>query len=179
MKQIMDDLSISMHEMHREVSNLKETLRGQAQKFANKNLKKVEYYESDYVLLRTVDPKTKTLARSIVYLITKIVSDHVCMVKHLITGKGKEVHITRLMPFNSKNIDLRLLKENVGFNTEYEVGKLLDIRVLETIGEEEVLVSWKYVDEDENTWEPLSQILEDVPELEKKLRKRISKKKSV
>ena len=99
--------------------------------------------------------------------------------QHLLSGDEKEVHTERLIPFTSRNIDKKLLKDHVLFHTEYIVDKLLNLRILPDSGQENGLVKWRGFEDDESSWEPAAVISEDVPKMMSALRKRLSKKGSV
>ena len=175
--EMMSDLNEAMIKMHREVDYQKDKLRKLRRQSQNKKSVEVNYHEGDFVLLRLEQRKKKSFSRSIPYIVKKVLSPHLCVIQHLITGTTKEVHIQRLLPYTAKNVDLGLLKELVGFHTSFEVERILDIRISELTGLEEVLVKWRGFDNDSNSWEPIGNIQEDITQMLEDFRKRDASEK--
>ena len=171
---LLEELRESMNTIHREVFHHKEHRRKISRKSRNKNREDHEYYKGDFVFLRYVSPKEKTQARSLIYVVEDVVSKHIVLVKHMLTGVTKEVHTERLMPFTAKKLNLKLLKEHVQFHTEYEVEDLLEIKIDDKTGEELVLVKWRGFEDSESSWEPLDMIEQDQPKLVERLRRKLS-----
>ena len=176
---LVEELSESLSLIHREVHAHKEHNRAVQRKSRNRGKKKVQYHQGDYVLLRLSGPGKKSYARNLVHVVVSVVSDHVYRIQHMLTGVQKDVHAERLLPFTSKNIDEKLLKEYVLFHTSYDVDKLLRFRTCPTTGVEQVLVKWVGFEEDESTWEPVTDIEETLPQLIKELRERLPGEGSV
>ena len=170
---LVEELSDSLSLIHREVHAHKEHNRAVQRKSRNKGKKKVQYHPGDYVLLRMSGPGKKSYARNLVHVVVNVVSDHVYRIQHMLTGTQKDVHAERLLPFTSKNIDEKLLKEYVLFHTSYDVDKLLRFRTCPSTGVEQVLVKWVGFEEDESTWEPVADIEETLPKLVGELRERL------
>ena len=100
------------------------------------------------------------------YRVTKLVSDFLFEVEHLVTGERVTLHGSRLKFF--RNVDFKVTKDciqQVQFQDgEYNiVQNILDLR--ETMGKIEAQVRWVGFGDEESTWEDISVLREDVPDL--------------
>ena len=118
-------------------------------------------------MLHITNPVDKSSARyDGPWLIVATVSEHVFVLRHILSAVEKTVHVDRMLYFTGEDTNaVQKMKEHVLFHkgASYEVERLLDIQ--ERDGVECVLVQWLGFDESEATWEPLKQIREDLPEL--------------
>jgi Chromo (CHRromatin Organisation MOdifier) domain len=87
-------------------------------------------------------------------------------VEHLLPGKRKTVRYTRIKFYHDASLGVtEELKSHLQYqgSTLFVIEQLLELR--EVRGQVHVLVKWMGFDEGENTWEPVTTILEDAPDL--------------
>jgi Chromo (CHRromatin Organisation MOdifier) domain len=87
-------------------------------------------------------------------------------VEHLLSGKRKTVHCIRIKFYHNAPLGVtEELKSHLQYqdSTLFVIEQLLYLR--EVRGQVHVLVKWMGFDEVENTWEPVTTILEDTPDL--------------
>jgi Integrase core domain/Chromo (CHRromatin Organisation MOdifier) domain len=94
-------------------------------------------------------------------------SDHVYEVQDLVNDGITSVHISRLRFYHDPSLDISadLLAQISHNNQGYTVQSLVDLRYDPEGQEFLVLVSWLGFEPHENTWEPLLQLSEDIPDL--------------
>ncbi|ETL31561.1 hypothetical protein L916_15684 [Phytophthora nicotianae] len=97
-------------------------------------------------------------------------SNWVFTVENLLTGETKEAHATRLKFYADSSLGIAEdLLAHVAHNNEgHVVEKLLEARYDATSAMNQLLVKWRGLCELENTWEPVQNLLEDVPALVKR-----------
>ncbi|ETK78126.1 hypothetical protein L915_15791 [Phytophthora nicotianae] len=90
--------------------------------------------------------------------------------ENLLTGETKEAHATRLKFYADSSLGIAEdLLAHVAHNNEgHVVEKLLEARYDATSAMNQLLVKWRGLCELENTWEPVQNLLEDVPALVKR-----------
>jgi tRNA nucleotidyltransferase/poly(A) polymerase len=159
------ELATSLLDMHKKVG-VKENIRRNSRLRNNRN-SRIQLYnldKGDFVLVATSKPKDKLEARwKGPFRIVTRVNDSVFEVEALILNSENEVHVTRLRPYNDRELNSQL-KEHIQYHNHcFEVIEILDER--EHKGIKEVLVKWRGFEDDEATWEPQEVIAEDVPQL--------------
>ena len=169
----IEELQGAMELMHKDVKGLISSSRKSAIERHNSktNVREFSFHVGDFVLVRTQEKRLHKL--QFIWRgprrITKALSDWTYEVENLDTGKKNTVHARRMILYRAaldgRKVEDALLsyaKHNEGIY--YEIDSLKDIRE----GENgfEFLVNWKGLpDEIDYTWEPLHQLLEDVPEI--------------
>lgn len=69
------------------------------------------------------------------------------------------IHISRLKPYKSMDVPMnqpRLTDENMTYEDEYEVERIVDIR--SSHGKRQYLIKWKGYKDSDNTWEPIENL---------------------
>jgi hypothetical protein len=99
------------------------------------------------------------------------ISDHVYDVEDLLTGKITPVHASRLRFYSDAALEVsaELLDHIAHNNSGFDIQALRNLRYDPETKSYCVEVSWLGFDEAENTWEPLANLAEDVPELVERL----------
>ena len=102
--------------------------------------------------------------------------EHVYTVANIITGETREVHVTRMRFYADR--DLKITKavkdvfQHVDQQGEYHIRGITRVKKANRGEEYVVLVQWEGLDDAEETWEPVSRVLEDAPTvLRRELRK--------
>ena len=102
------------------------------------------------------------------YRVTGLHSDQVIDIEHLVTGKKRSVHTTRVKYYSGPDMEIpELLLESINFqdSVRYKVEHILAVRLNPTSTAYEFFVKWKGFDDAENSWEPMSTLQVDVPTL--------------
>lgn len=100
------------------------------------------------------------------YRAVRFENEQVLEVEHLLSGKRKTVHCTRIKYYHDASLGVtEELKSHLQYqgSTLFVIARLLELR--EVRGQVQVVVKWMGFDEGENTWEPVTTILEDAPDL--------------
>ena len=166
-KSMTEALQQDLVSIHREIETKKSMDRQARLQRRNRTRAKHVFHVGEYVMLHITNPVDKSSARyDGPWLIVATVSEHVFVLRHILSAVEKTVHVDRMLYFTGEDTNaVQKMKEHVLFHkgASYEVERLLDIQ--ERDGVECVLVQWLGFDESEATWEPLKQIREDLPEL--------------
>jgi Chromo (CHRromatin Organisation MOdifier) domain len=169
-----------MMDIHREV---KESRDKRTAYNAAARTKKVEHLErqkrmsekidvGDYVLVARPEQHAKKDKLLLRWLgpqrVVKAISNYVFEVEDIVTGDRKEVHYERLLFYDDALLDVTVeLKSFVAANSYgYEVESIVDIKKED--GQFFALVDWKGFSEHDRTWQELSQLYEEVPNVVKK-----------
>ncbi|OWY93033.1 hypothetical protein PHMEG_00037716 [Phytophthora megakarya] len=127
-----------------------------------------QYDIGDYVLYADVWAHTRAKLRvkwcSPVQVV-KAVSSWIFTVKNLITGDDREVHASRIKFYNDATLDVSEdLLHHIAHNSEgHVVAEILDSRYSESEKRFELLVSWRGLSNADDSWEPATTLLEDIP----------------
>jgi len=106
------------------------------------------------------------------YVVTKILSSHVYQVKLMgEDSRTQDCHVSRILRYASKSfgqelsaIQYRALMEDAARDLEaFQVEGFLNCEFNEDDGQWKLLTKWKGFTEEENSWEPLTTLYEDVP----------------
>jgi Chromo (CHRromatin Organisation MOdifier) domain len=93
-------------------------------------------------------------------------NEQVLEVEHLLSGKIEKVHCTRINFYHDSSLGVTEELKNL---LQYQDCPLFVIEQLQELrevrGQVQVLVKWMRFNEGENTWEPVTTILEDAPDL--------------
>ncbi|KAF4045960.1 Calponin homology domain-containing proteinromo [Phytophthora infestans] len=97
-------------------------------------------------------------------------SNWIFVVENLLTGERREAHASRLKFFADAELGITEdLLAQVAHNSEgHVVEELKEARYNSTAKTHELLVKWRGLTEEENSWEPVQNVIEDVPVLVKK-----------
>jgi len=171
----IDKMKISMDEMHKDVQLSKEEKRKAAERYLNNKSRPPppNFIVGDYVLaLRHVRSKLQNRWTG-PYKIIEQVSSWVYKIKNMIDQTEKEVHVDHLRFYKDSKFEMTpSMKEQMAFaNVGYEVEEFLQVKRIN--GEWHIEVKWKGFNHDDNSWEPISNMIEDVPD---KLNEFISRK---
>ena len=169
------DLQKKIDEMHKSVlaqtSKRRERVRSRRMKIAEP----VNFGQGDFVLVArptAVFPDKLSVQWTGPYVVTEVVNDWIFRVRHLSSlsdvNSGKVdsmlVHSQRLRFYADSELELSesiIKAAEADLNGKYDIEKLLDIRPSTT--SYDILVKWLGFSEDENSWEPIERLLEDVP----------------
>jgi hypothetical protein len=104
--------------------------------------------------------------------IVELISPYAYKVAHLVSGAEKIVHISRLRFYCDALVDLPLplldqLTKEQHFDFIYNVERLLDLRYNESSKLFEILVQWEGLSELEQSWEPATELIKQIPDLVK------------
>jgi hypothetical protein len=164
----LDALQKALGNMHRDVAVRSEKLRQQARnRRENKaHVKMAKFALGDFVLLGKVVkfPNKLALNWKGPYRVSRIDSDYVMEVQQLVEPFDTSVHhASRLKFFSDASLDVTDdLLDHVAYGDEgFFVEDLLGARC-NAEGKYEVRVKWKGLEDDESSWEPASQLYEDI-----------------
>ena len=100
------------------------------------------------------------------YRVVQVLSDFVFVLEHLLNGERAEVHGTRIILFRNSAFEVT---EEVKMHLQHQEGELQNIGEFGGFrthqGIPQVKVSWQGFESDEDSWEDIKQIKEDVPVL--------------
>ncbi|KAH9150893.1 hypothetical protein AeRB84_006365, partial [Aphanomyces euteiches] len=163
----LQDAVEKMHQKVLDASSSKRK-RGRAARAKKKGVKMAEFDVGDYVLYMDVwgvsPSKLNVTWRGPAHVV-KATSGWIFEIQNLITGIMREAHASRLKLYadESLNVDEELLS-HVAHNADgHVIDHLVDCRFNPKIAAFEVLVSWSGLQEIENSWEPATNLLEDIP----------------
>eukprot|EP00644_Phytophthora_capsici_P005002 jgi/Phyca11/96735/e_gw1.1.633.1 len=108
-------------------------------------------------------------------------SNWVFTVENLLTGETKEAHATRLKFYADSSLGVTEdFLAHIAHNSEgHVVEEPLGARYDEAKAMHQLLVKWRGLCDLENTWEPVENLLEDVPALVKRFAKQHTKDQTV
>ena len=104
------------------------------------------------------------------YRVISTISDYIYEVEHLTTGKITSSHISRLKFYSDKELDttipelLNELNQEEDIFATYTVQSILKHKYDQEKMEHLLYVQWQGFSEDENTWESLVELNEQIPE---------------
>jgi hypothetical protein len=104
------------------------------------------------------------------FRITDTKEDYVFEVENIIDQSRRWVHGDRIRLYSDDKLEVteEIKKQFAHDNESYQVEDFRDCRLNPGTAQLELLVEWKGFSTDENSWEPLKNLFEDVPELVKK-----------
>jgi hypothetical protein len=167
----MTELQTGVGNMRKEVAAMADHLREKAVLVHNQrtNVQRINFDVGDYVFVGTVQrqklPKLVVLWQG-PYRAVRFENEQVLEIEHLLSGKRKTVHCTRMKFYHDSSLGVaEELKNHLQYqdSTLFVIEQLLELR--EVRGQVQVLVKWMRFDEGENAWEPVTTILEDAPDL--------------
>ena len=152
--------------MHKEVLDVKE--RKRLQDMAAHKGSIVNFDGGDFVLWSRIDkrlPDNKLLGQWVVPFRVKEARSHSFLIEHLISGREYDVHPSRLKYYADSefNETAELLELVSRQGMVLGVEGLRGHRFNSELNRWEILVSWMGLQEIEDSWEPLTILLQDVP----------------
>jgi len=181
----VEELQSALEKMHKEVSETSEKQRKQRRNTQKKYRREPNFGIGDYVLVGVPEP-TKMVGRKLFlkwrgpYRITATEDNYVFEVENIIDHSKRWVHGDRIQLYaeDKLNVTDEIKKQFAHDNESYQVNDFIDCRLNPESGHLELLVEWKGFTKDDNSWEPLKSLLEDVPELVKRYAKKLKEEKS-
>jgi hypothetical protein len=139
----------------------------------------------DYVLVGVPEPAKMTGRKLFLkwrgpFRITDTRDNYVFEVENIIDRNRRWVHGDRIRLYSDDKLDLtdEIKKQFAHDNESYQVEQIHGCRLSSETHQLELLVEWKGFTEEENSWEPLKNLFEDVPELIRNYQKRLKKEES-
>lgn len=166
LQKIYADMKKELSEMHRLVRRQSDKIHEQNQR---RNAKKASFSIGDFVLFSRVDTPGKFHKHQFIwrgpFRVIDTKSDHVFVIEHLTKKTKQEAHSSRLKFYhdNSLNITAELEEHVAGQGFLYKVNNLKAIEWNRDNKRWEVLTQWEGFP-DEDTWEPFTTLLKDIPE---------------
>ena len=158
----------ALDNMHKEVSGILSETRAKAVDRHNRKTHIRPYSPTvgDYVVVaRTRGARTKMSCNWIgPRRVTRILSDFTVEIEHLLTEETSVVHVSRIKPYADSLVGTPVEMSDIAEFTDrvwFTVDKIKDLR--ETSDRFEVLVAWKGLTSAGDSWEPLTNMYEDVP----------------
>jgi transposase InsO family protein len=164
----LDALRASLQQMHDEVVDHKERTQ-LYQKMAKEGTLE-NFNVGDFVLWSRVDERlrgNKLMVRWVGPFRVTEALEYSFIIEHLITGDKTEVHGSRLKFFDdaSVEVDEEVLEHVAKQGIVLGVEAIRDHRFNSTTKQWELRISWRGLQEIEDSWEPLTSILNDAPVL--------------
>jgi hypothetical protein len=174
-KEALKELESARDQIHKEVSRSAKGKRDSQRKRFNETTKRKfpNLMEGDYVLVASTE---KSAGNNLKVQwrgprrITSIPSEWTYIVEDLLQGKRREVHVSRIKPYKDRDLNVtKELKEHVGHvEGTLEVERFDGVRKASAGQGWEIRVWWRGFEEADTTWEPLSEMVKDVPDMVRK-----------
>jgi hypothetical protein len=166
-KTAMNALRQSLEEIHSKILDLKRAAQNR-QMLKKTNSTAFEVMEGDYVLWSRVDENThypKLLVTWIGPFRVKECLPYSCVLEHVITGKEREAHHSRLKFYSDQYLDLteEILDHVSNQGVTLAVGAIEAARHNPGTNRWELLVKWKGLEALESSWEPFLVMYGEVP----------------
>ncbi|GMF60896.1 unnamed protein product [Phytophthora fragariaefolia] len=163
----------SLEDLHKRLSTAKQTARSNDRtKSTKRGAKMAQFAIADYVLYANVWNHRRSKLRVKWCGPARVVdtsSNWVFTIENLLTGESREEHASRLKFYADSDLGVTEdLLAHVAHNSEgHVVEELREARYDKTAKTHQLLVKWRGLGELENSWEPVQNLLEDVPSLVK------------
>ena len=93
------------------------------------------------------------------------------------TSDVKTVHTTRIRPYSDKLLNVTVAMKDQLMHDQWSQHTVEEIRdSRESRGKREFLIKWLGIDEEDSTWEPEENLLEDIPKMLEEFKKRQAKR---
>ncbi|KAJ8571240.1 hypothetical protein ON010_g5596 [Phytophthora cinnamomi] len=164
---LLDRLRKSLHEIHREVADVKD--RKRIQDMRSHKGSPVNLDVGDFVLWLRIDqrlPNNKLLGQWVGPVKVSSALPHSFTIEHLVTGRVYNVHASRLKFYADADVDTseELLELVSSQGMVLGVEGFREHRFNQLLGRWELLVSWVGLQATKNSWEPPDTMLQGVPE---------------
>jgi hypothetical protein len=170
-----------MHKAASTTSAKQRTVKKQQQKYR----RVPNFGTGDYVLVGVPEPAKMTGRKLFLkwrgpYRITDTKDHYVFEVENIIDHSRRWVHGDRIRLYSDDKLDLteEIKKQFAHDNESYQVEQFHGCRLNSENHQLEFLVEWKGFTEEENSWEPLQNLFEDVPELTRNYLMKLKKEES-
>jgi hypothetical protein len=171
----------AMHKSASATSAKQRTMKKQQSKYR----RTPNFGTGDYVLVGVPEPAKMTGRKLFLkwrgpFRITDTRDNYVFEVENIIDRNRRWVHGDRIRLYSDDKLDLtdEIKKQFAHDNESYQVEQFHGCRLSSETHQLELLVEWKGFTEQENSWEPLKNLFEDVPELIRNYQKRLKKEES-
>ena len=172
---LYEDLCKSMRQMHKQVDTAKQ--KGQEYNKKKRPQRKIRQPEpanfepGDFVLWAAVDAR-ESLEKLQVnwrgpFRVVEAHDMNIFTIEHMITKKERRVHATRLRFYHDASLNVtEALMEHIGAQGfELKIGALRQLRYNGTARRYEILTNWEGFEDVEDSWEPFTVLLQDIPAL--------------
>jgi hypothetical protein len=174
----LEELRFALNDMHKAVSESSEKQR--TRKKQQKTYRRIPNFGiGDYVLVGVPEPAKMTGRKLFLkwrgpYRVTETKDNYVFEVENILDHGRRWVHGDRIRLYSDNNLNVteEMKKQFAHDNESYEVENFHACRLNPESGQLELLVEWKGFNEEDNSWEPLKNLVEDVPELVRKFAKK-------
>ncbi|KAH9086029.1 hypothetical protein Ae201684P_005725 [Aphanomyces euteiches] len=164
----MAELAVALNELHRDVVAKSDKLRKQARKRRDEkaSVKLTNFSVGDFVLVGSVvkQPTKLSLVWRGPEQVTRVVTDYVMETQQLVPPYGVSLHhACRMKMYAEAGLEVTEdLLEHIAFGDDgFHVERLDGVRVQD--GRYEVLVKWLGLEDEESSWEPAQNLLDDIP----------------
>ncbi|KAF0730987.1 hypothetical protein Ae201684_011539 [Aphanomyces euteiches] len=164
----MAELAVALNELHRDVVAKSDKLRKQARKRRDEkaSVKLTNFSVGDFVLVGSVvkQPTKLSLVWRGPEQVTRVVTDYVMETQQLVPPYGVSLHhVCRMKMYAEAGREVTEdLLEHIAFGDGgFHVERLDGVRVQD--GHYEVLVKWLGLEDEESSWEPAQNLLDDIP----------------
>ena len=165
----IEELQQALSEMHKAVASTSEKLWKIETSLRNMKRKAPNFIVGDSVLIGLPEP-TKTTGQKLFlkwkgpFRIVNADSNHIFEVENILDGSKRWVPGDKVRFYSDKNLLLtEEIKRQFAHDAErYQVQELKQSSKNTVTQEIEILVSWKGFSDDENSWEPLRNLYEDI-----------------
>ena len=130
------------------------------------------FSEGDFVLFGVRDDSNRARRSKLYvrwtgpYRISAVFCDWHYQLQNIVSADTVEAHVTRIKFYHDSSLNVtKELKAFASSNMRFIVNSLLNARL--DHGQWQLLVNWAGFPDDENSWEPTTVLVEDVPDLVK------------
>jgi len=163
-------LQNSIEDMHRDVAERSSKKRKAAVESHNRrtHIRPINFVEGDFVLRAVPDRNRRksSLRWKGPFRIVECRSDYIFLIEDLLSGEKTEAHGRRLKFFRNSSYEIT---EELLNHLAYQENELMVISTFNGIrrsqGELQVLAKWRGLSADEDSWEPVDTLREDVPDM--------------
>jgi hypothetical protein len=167
MEEYLTEISDFLPALHKDVLNMTERQRALHRKYANAKRKPIDFRVGDYVLVSFVEKTSHKMHMTWKgpYQVIESIDNWIYKVKDIVNSDELETHASKMQYYSDDKLEItekyKLQKEYVG--RAWIVHQILRERF--SNGIHEVLIRWRGFTSLEDTWEPVSTISVDVPQL--------------
>jgi hypothetical protein len=174
-KEALRDLESARDMIHKEVSRSAKEKRDSQRKRINEATRRKlpNLMEGDFVLVASTEKSAGNNLRVQwrgPRRIISIPSEWTYIVEDLLQGKKKEIHVSRIKPYKDRDLNVtQELKDHAGHvEGTLEVERFDGVRKSSSRQGWEIRVWWRGFEEADTTWEPIAEMIKDVPDMVRK-----------
>ena len=168
-RQTSEKLREELNLIHKDINSNPKSRRGKTQRSKTRKMPvKLNAHVGDYVMYATrhIGAQKRSKPKwTGPYRVTRVESEWDFEIEHLVTGKRRQAHACRLDFYSDKSlhVDTKLKDQIVHDESRvtYRVESIL--KHARQADGWKLLVQWQGFDAEDATWEPIQQMLEDVP----------------